>query len=175
MSVSSWTPAPEATFSPPAPVHFGDAGTAAGTPQAVTPAAVSSMPQISPTPVPTIEPPSPTPKTCSDSLNYLADLNYPDRSLVSPGKVIEKQWRVENNGSCNWDGRYRLKLQKDSAPLGAAGEMALYPARAGTQATISINFSAPLEAGTYRTAWQAYNPEGLAFGDVVYMLIIVKQ
>jgi methionine-rich copper-binding protein CopC len=60
-------------------------------------------------------------------------------------------------------------------PLGAAGEQALYPAHAGTQATLTIKFTAPLDAGTYRTAWQAYNPDGTAFGDAVTMEIIVGQ
>lgn len=88
---------------------------------------------------------------------------------------MEKQWRVENNGSCNWDARYRLKLMDGYIPLNATGEQALYPARAGTQATLTINFIAPLEAGTYRTAWQAYSPDGTAFGDAVYLEIIVGQ
>ena len=82
---------------------------------------------------------------------------------------------MENNGSCNWDARYRLKLLDSFPPLGASGEQALYPAISGTQATLSIKFIAPLEAGTYRTAWQAYGPGGTAFGDAVYMEIVVGQ
>jgi hypothetical protein len=88
---------------------------------------------------------------------------------------VEKQWRVENNGSCNWDARYHVKLMDGFPPMGATGEQALYPARAGTQATLTIKFTAPLEAGIYRTAWQAYNPDGTAFGDAVYMQIVVGQ
>jgi hypothetical protein len=130
----------------------------------------TSAPEISPTP----EPPSPIPP-CSASLKYLEDLNYPDGTLVSARQNLEKQWRVENNGSCNWDTGYRLKLMEGFPPLGASGEQALYPARAGTQATLIIQFTAPLEAGTYRTAWQAYDPDGAPFGDAVYMEIIVGQ
>jgi hypothetical protein len=127
------------------------------------------------TPEPSLEPTSSLPKTCIDSLRYLEDLNYPDGSSVTPGQAIEKQWRVENNGSCDWDGSYRLKLVDQYPALGAETELPLFPARAGSQATLSINFVAPLEAGTYRTAWQAYNSESLPFGDTVYMVIIVSQ
>jgi len=101
------------------------------------------------------------------------DLTIPDGSLIPAGQAIEKQWRVENIGTCDWDARYRLKLVDGFPPLGAVGEQALYPARAGTQAVLTINFTAPLKAGTYRTAWQAYSPDGTAFGDAVYMEIIV--
>ncbi len=108
-------------------------------------------------------------------MKYLADLTLPDGTLVSPGQALEKQWRVENIGSCDWDARYRLKLLDGFPPLGASGDQALYPARAGTQAILTINFTAPLEAGTYRTAWQAYGPDGAAFGDAIYMEITVGQ
>jgi hypothetical protein len=140
------------------------------TPRTEVAPTATSAPEISPTP----EPPSPTPP-CTDSLKYLEDLNYPDGSIVSAGQTLEKQWRVENNGSCNWDARYRLKLMEGFPPLGASGEQALYPALAGTSATLIVKFTIPLEAGTYRTAWQAYGPDGAAFGDAVYMEIIVGQ
>ena len=58
--------------------------------------------------------------------------------------------------------------------MGAATEQALYPARAGTQATIQITFTAPGEPGTYTTAWQALDPNGEPFGDPVFMEIIVQ-
>jgi len=58
--------------------------------------------------------------------------------------------------------------------MGAAAEQAIYPARAGNQATIQITFNAPSEPGTYSTAWQAINPEGELFGDPVFMEIVVQ-
>jgi hypothetical protein len=93
---------------------------------------------------------------------------------VSPGQAIEKQWLVQNDGSCDWDELYRLKLVDGYPALGAASEMALFPARAGTKTMLSINFTAPLEAGTYRTVWQATNPQGIAFGAAIYMEVIVR-
>ena len=55
-----------------------------------------------------------------------------------------------------------------------APEQALYPARAGGQATLRITFTAPLDAGTYQSAWQAFNPDGAAFGDAIFMTINVS-
>jgi hypothetical protein len=107
-------------------------------------------------------------------LHYVEDINYPDGSIVNPGQSVIKQWRVENNGLCNWDGSYRLKLIEGYPPLGAGGEQALYPARAGIQAIITINFTAPQDAGTFRTAWQAVDPQGNPFGDAIYMEITVQ-
>ena len=117
---------------------------------------------------------SPTPRNCTDSLKYQADLTYPDDTIVKPGQALQKQWRILNDGTCDWDATYLLKLVEGYPALAAASPMALYPARAGTKFTLSVNFTAPSDTGTYKTVWQATNPQGVAFGEQIYMEIIVK-
>jgi hypothetical protein len=134
------------------------------------PGEVPLIPTFTPPPEPTFSP-TPTPP-CTDGLAFIEDLTVPDGTIVAPGASLEKQWRVQNNGSCNWDARYRLKFV-GGLEMGAS-DQALYPARAGTQATLRINFTAPLEPGSYTTAWQAFGPEGEPFGDAIYMEIIVQ-
>jgi len=116
---------------------------------------------------------TPTP-FCSNNLLFIEDLTIPDGAIVSPGAVIDKQWSVENNGTCNWDDRYRVRLVA-GLEMGARLEQALYPARSGTQSTIRILFTAPLDTGTYRSAWQAYSPEDLPFGDPFFIEISVEN
>jgi hypothetical protein len=110
---------------------------------------------------------------CTDGLAFVEDVTAPDGTVVSPGASVDKQWLVQNNGTCNWDSRYRLRFAGGLA-MGAATEQALYPARAGSQATIRIVFTAPSEPGIYTTAWQAFNADGFSFGDPVFMEIIVQ-
>ena len=107
-----------------------------------------------------------------DGLAFVDDVSIPDGTTVSPGASVDKRWLVQNNGSCNWDARYRLKFV-GGLEMGAAIEQALYPARGGAQATIRISFTAPSEPGTYTTAWQAIDPDGVPFGDAIFMEIIV--
>ena len=108
-----------------------------------------------------------------DSLAFVQDVTVPDGTVVLPGESVDKQWLIQNNGSCNWDSRYRLRFV-GGLEMGATTEQALYPARSGTQATIRITFTAPSEPGTYNTAWQAFDPFGEPFGDPVFMEIIVQ-
>lgn len=117
--------------------------------------------------------PSPTP-ACLDSLRFLADLTIPDGTLVVPGERIDKQWQVQNDGTCDWDGRYTLKVVGGFPPLGADVVQTLYPARAGSEAIIQVIFTGPLSAGIYRSAWQAYDPDGNPFGDTVYIEVVVQ-
>jgi len=131
------------------------------------------LPSATPTQFPRTELPLPsTTPDCEDALRFLEDLTIPDGSRMIAGNPVDKRWRVENAGSCNWDGGYRLRLLGGIA-MGVPVEQALYPARAGAQAVIRILFTAPAKPGTYRSAWQAVNPAGEAFGDPFYIEIQV--
>ena len=107
-----------------------------------------------------------------NNLEFVSDVTIPDGTTVSIGSAIDKQWLVNNNGSCNWDSAYHLKWIGGD-PMGANQEQFLYPARAGTKVTMRILFIAPAAEGTYESAWQAYGSNGIAFGDPIYMKIVV--
>lgn len=117
-------------------------------------------------------PPTSTP-ACIDGLSFVSDVTIPDDTNVVPGSSLDKQWLVQNSGSCNWDNRYRLRFISGD-PLGAATEQSLYPARVGTQATLRIIFTAPKDAGEYVSEWQAFDPNGIPFGDSFFIKIIVS-
>jgi hypothetical protein len=136
------------------------AQTSAQSPTATSPAAAIEF-QASPTP------------QCTNNLRFISDMTVPDGTQVAPGSPVDKQWQVENNGTCNWDSRYRLKFIA-GADLGAPLVQALFPARSGTQPAIRLTFTAPEEPGTYRSAWQAYSPQDEPFGDPVFVEIVVQ-
>jgi hypothetical protein len=121
------------------------------------------------TPTASVTPPPP----CTSGLTYVQDLTVPDDTAFGPGQSIDKQWLVTNSGTCDWNSSYRLKLI-DGPAMGAVTSQALYPARAGVQATIQIIFSAPADSGTYKSTWQAFDPQGAAFGDPFYIQIVVQ-
>jgi hypothetical protein len=129
----------------------------------------------SPSLVPVMEnPPQQTPTIpCNDNLLFIDDVTIPDNSVVSPGSQLDKQWSVQNNGDCNWDSRYRLRLIS-GIPLGASPEQSLFPARIGTRVTIQILFTAPETSGTYISEWQAFDAQGIPFGDSFFIKIIVQ-
>jgi hypothetical protein len=128
---------------------------------------------IQSTPLPTLIP-TVDPQDCINDLEFISDVTVPDNSFASFGSVLDKQWLVENSGTCNWNSAYRLK-HLGGAQLGAPQEILLYPARAGTQATIQIIFTAPFTDGVYESAWQAYDANGSPFGDPIYIRITVAQ
>jgi hypothetical protein len=110
---------------------------------------------------------------CSNELTFLDDLTIEDGDIFAPGTSIDKQWLVQNDGTCDWDATYKLKWV-GGYTLGVAEEQPLFPAAAGVQVTLRIVFTAPTEPGTYPTVWQAIDPDGNLFGDTVFMEIVVQ-
>lgn len=120
-------------------------------------------------------PPKQTPSPdCTPGLTFLEDITIPDGSLVTPKESLDKRWRISNSGTCNWDALYGIQLIAGEK-MGAIPEQALFPARSGTQAEVRILFTAPKEPGTYRSAWQAHDPQGNLFGDPIFIEIVVAK
>jgi hypothetical protein len=115
----------------------------------------------------------PTPEgPCTDDLAFLADVTVPDGTPFEPGQPIDKQWRVRNTGTCQWGPDYRLVLVSGNA-LSGRGEIALYPARPGSEAILQMNMVAPQEPGSYSGRWQARDPSGKLFGNRIFITIEV--
>ncbi len=135
-------------------------------------------PTLAPTSTPTI-PPTRTPvedespADCTNVLSFLKDLTIPDGTGVQPGQKLDKQWKIINNGTCNWGEAYTLRLIA-GPEMGVNPEQPLFPARVGSPVTIQIEFTAPTEPGSYRSAWQAYTPGGEPFGDPIFIEIVVE-
>jgi hypothetical protein len=144
---------------------------AASVQSTVTPSLQVSIPTETQNPT---QPPASTPTpTCMDNLTFVEDVTIPDFSIVTPGSSLDKQWRVQNSGSCNWDSHYRLRLVGGN-PLGASTEQALFPARAGLQAILQVLFIAPMEPGEYLSEWQVFDAKGIPFGEMFFIKVIVQ-
>jgi hypothetical protein len=142
-------------------------------------AALYKAPTFVPT-LPSIATPTPKPENlqtsaCTNMLQYIEpDLTYPDGTEVKPGEAIDKQWKVKNSGTCNWDASYSIRMI-GGEDMGAITEQALVPARNGTETVISIKFVAPSEPDRHYSQWKAFDPDGNAFGDVLFVDIFVTD
>jgi hypothetical protein len=126
------------------------------------------------TPLPPTDVPKPTQTAdCTNTLSYDKDITIPDGTEVKPGQDLDKRWQVRNNGTCDWNDKYTLQLIAGDA-MGSPTVQALYPARSGSEAIIRVQLKAPTDPKTYRSAWQAYDAAGDAFGDPIYIDIVVK-
>jgi hypothetical protein len=114
---------------------------------------------------------------CNNSV-YIADVTYPDNSVIKPGTNFEKVWRVQNTGSCTWDEGYRLMF--------IAGDRALDPVNfrfedsadfvaGGETADLAVDLTAPLAEGKYSATWRMQSDTGVFFGTLLTVVIEVKK
>jgi len=126
--------------------------TVTGTPSTATPTKTS-------VPVTSTVPPS----SC-DKVQFIADVNFPDGTVVQPGAQFTKTWRLKNVGSCAWSKSYQLVFFSGEK-MGAASSAAFTKDVAiGETVDISINLTAPTSSGTYRGYWMFKNAGGALFG-----------
>jgi len=144
-----------------------------------TPPSLPSATPIAPEPTITLtsEPPTLTPTftpepPCINDLQFIDDLTIPDGTHLLTVQPFVKKWQVRNLGTCSWGPEYRLVLVGGNA-LGAANEVALYPAKPGVTVTLEIPMLTPLDLGEYAGQWQARDPNGQFFGPVIFIKIVV--
>ena len=126
--------------------------TVTGTPPTATPTKTQA-------PVTETVPPS----NC-DKVQFVADVNFPDGTVVQPGAQFTKTWRLKNVGSCAWTTSYQLVFYSGEK-MGAASSAAFTKNVAvGETVDISMNMTAPTASGSYRGYWMFKNASGALFG-----------
>lgn len=111
---------------------------------------------------------------CTNSLTFLDDLTVPDGSIFEPEQSFVKQWQVQNSGTCDWTNRYSAR-NISGFSMGADAKQKLPELAAGETGILEITFTAPPDYGGYYSQWQAYDGRGKAFGDDIFVDIVVSQ
>jgi murein DD-endopeptidase MepM/ murein hydrolase activator NlpD len=127
-------------------------------------------------PTPFLEPFSgevPKPKPV-DNLKFLADVTIPDDSVVPAGAPIIKTWQIRNSGTSDWTDKYTLEFSSNT-PLSSVRSVALPAICAGEEVAVSVELTAPLTPGRYRTTYRAKDANGKAFGTPLFMIIRVVK
>jgi hypothetical protein len=145
-------------------------------------ATVTDAPSLTPettaiptdTAVPTNNPfvSTPTGIPCDDA-KWVEDVTVPDGTQMSPGQDFVKTWKVRNAGSCTWATGYTLIHGYDETMNGVA-EPLRGTVAPGEEVEVSVRFKAPANAGEHRSYWRMQNASGSAFGEFLYVAIVVR-
>ncbi len=144
-----------------------------------TPALIfyTSTLNIALTPSVTGTPPTATANTgalafgCNNSL-FVRDVNYPNGSTLSPGEGFVKTWKVENNGSCDWNYNYSMAIVSDPHFDSSWNRLGRDVAP-GQWAEVSVILDAPNQSGTFTGSWRMADAGGNPFGTTLSVTIVV--
>ena len=127
---------------------------------------------------PTVRPITPMPTSdmnfdCTPYLSYVDDVTVPDGTVFVPGDAVVKTWAIRNDGDCTWNDKFSLR-HIDGSLMGAENSRQELPAlQPNEEGEVTVVFTAPQTAGSYYSGWQAYDAQGNAFGDDIYIEIYV--
>jgi hypothetical protein len=141
--------------------------------EAITDTPLATVPPTE-TAVPTNNPfeSTPTEITC-DEAKWVADVTVPDGTEMTPGQDFVKTWKIRNTGSCTWGTGYTLIHGYDERLEGVAEPLTTAVAP-GEEIEVSVRFRAPTGVGEHRSYWRMQNASGSAFGEFLYVAIVVR-
>ena len=118
-----------------------------------------------------------TSEALCDSLTFdpaTVDVNIPDETIMTPGQEFVKTWKVKNNGTCPWGEGYELAYAGYDDDLSGQFVPLTEVIQSGQEVDVSVQFTAPDQAGRYVSAWSMRNPSNVFFPERVVVIIIVQ-
>ena len=125
--------------------------------------------------VPAAAEPTATPApSCTDKMQWIADLTFDDKNMksppvVEPGTPFTKKWRVKNVGTCTWTTDYYLDFVRGNKPGADMGGGRTYldrDVRPGETYDLALELIAPVKPGVYQGFWQLFNDRGQSFAEL---------
>ena len=101
---------------------------------------------------------------CTNSFEFVEDLNIPDDSIFAPQTEFVKSWRLRNDGTCPWTSEYSLVQVGGDTVTEITAVPLPRPVAPGETIDLSISVVAPEALGTYRSNWQLSDSNGTNFG-----------
>lgn len=92
------------------------------------------------------------------------DVTVPDGSVLRPGEVFTKTWRLVNTGDCIWNENYAIVWFSGEMMGSARIQFLDEPVPPGQSVDLSVEMIAPLQSGYFQSNWKLRNADDQLFG-----------
>ena len=124
----------------------------------------------SPTPELTLTPTiTATTEPCTMSAVLISDVTVPAGTILTPGQRFTKTWRLQNNGTCEWEGYLLVYLR--GSRMGGNSPSPLNKIQPGEVFDISLELTAPSYHGSYEGVWQIQAEKGSLIGPELKVIV----
>jgi hypothetical protein len=110
---------------------------------------------------------------CNNAL-FVSDVTISDGTVLAPGEAFTKTWRFQNIGTCDWNEDYTIVFTSGTSLDGETTEID-QDVSINATGDISVSMVAPESEGTYTGYWRLSDDAGNAFGQSVYVMIVVSD
>ena len=135
-----------------------------------------SSPTLIPSTAPTLQNVSVSYSTANGCYNaaYVSDVTIPDGTVLAPGESFTKTWKFQNSGTCDWDEDFVLTFETGT-DMDGEDTVIDETVTTGETASLSVVLVAPETEGTYTGYWRLSTASGAAFGQSVFVMIVVSE
>lgn len=166
------TPTPEATLIP----TFSIDGSTAATPLptlGIGTQPTAGIPGLA-TPTPLAALATQAGPVCMDSA-FIADITYPDGTVVEDNSMISKRWSIQNIGTCTWDDGFSLQpVTGDATKSWVIDEKVYKKVEPGEIVEIELDLDTPSKGGEWGGCWRMQGDNGQYFGTFLCLLVVVE-
>lgn len=107
---------------------------------------------------------SPAAGSKCDAAQFLADVTYPDGSILPRNTTFVKIWRIRNIGTCTWTTSYALVFSGGDALNGPSSVGMPGSVAPGQYIEIPVTLNSPNSDGNFTGYWKLRNASGVPFG-----------
>jgi hypothetical protein len=112
-------------------------------------------------------------QSCFNSA-FIADVTYPDGTVVEDNAWIAKVWSIQNTGTCTWDDGFSLQPVTGDAK----GEWVIDEVKEFVEPNeiveIRIDIKTPSKGGEWGGCWKMMGDNGYYFGTFLCLLVRVE-
>ena len=108
---------------------------------------------------------------------FIADVTYPDGTVVKGGDWIAKVWSIQNTGTCTWDDGFSLQPVTGDAMNGEAwviDEKTIKKVEPNEIVEIRVDMKVPKKPGEHGGCWRMEGDNDYYFGTFLCVLIMVE-
>lgn len=124
-------------------------------------------------PAPTSQPPTSVPPTAiratatsnCNRVSKVEDVSIPDGTILNPNQAFTKTWRLTNGGTCSWTPAYALTFSSGNSMSGPATRALTGNVDPGQSVDLSVDLTAPAEAGEYTGYYKLRDASGVLFSN----------
>jgi murein DD-endopeptidase MepM/ murein hydrolase activator NlpD len=108
-------------------------------------------------------------------VRFVSDVTLPDKSRVLPNQKLVKTWRFVNAGNTTFANNFRFQ-QCFGPQFGGASQTVLGQSVAPSKNfDITVEVYAPNIPGTYRSFWRFADEQGVQFGGLYWLEVVVPN
>lgn len=115
-------------------------------------------------------PQAPAPVGTTDCSAFSADVTIPDGSVVRPGQVFTKSWKLRNCGTSDWSGLHASRVSGQFGP----GNFEVPQVSPRGTTTLGSSFTAPSTSGVYRSTYRLQGADGHFAANSFWVEIVVQ-